>query len=100
MTVFDCADPSHGTPARSESTTPIQALSLLNSPFMLRQAERFADRLRREHQDQPILNAIRLTWQREPEPVEQRLISEHADEYGLEAACRVLFNSSEFLYVD
>ena len=100
MTVFDCADPSQGTPARSESTTPIQALSLLNSPFMLRQAERFSGRLRREHPDQPILHAIRLAWQREPSPVEQRLISEHAHVYGLEAACRVLFNSSEFLYVD
>ncbi|MDE0914840.1 MAG: DUF1553 domain-containing protein [Planctomycetota bacterium] len=100
MTAFDCADPSHCTPARSESTTPIQALALLNNPFMLRQAERFAARVRAEHPADPVSHAIRLAWQREPDPVEQRLLTEHADQYGLEAACRVLFNSSEFLYVD
>lgn len=101
MTAFDCADPSHSTPARSETTTPLQALSLLNDRFLLAQAGRFAARLREEvDAGQRIERATALVWQRSPTPEERELLSGHAEAFGLEAVCRVLFNSSEFLYVD
>ena len=100
MTSFDCADPSHCTPVRSETTTPLQALALMNDRFMLRQAERFAARVEREAPRDPVSLAARLAWQREPEPAELLLLREHEEEHGLSAVCRVLLNSNEFLYVD
>ena len=45
---FDCPDGSLVTPRRSSSTTPLQALNLFNSRFVLDQAERLARRLRAE----------------------------------------------------
>src|SRR5207245_4482380 len=48
MDVLDCPDPSVATPKRTVTSTPLQALSLLNNRFMEHCAERFAERLQRE----------------------------------------------------
>ena len=45
---FDCPDASLVTPRRNASTTALQALNLLNSAFVLDQAERLANRVKRE----------------------------------------------------
>ncbi len=45
LAIFDGADPSASTPARMTSTTPLQALFLLNDPLVHQQAERFAEQL-------------------------------------------------------
>lgn len=45
---FDCPDGGQPAPRRSASTTPLQALNLLNGAFVLQQAEFFAERVRRE----------------------------------------------------
>ena len=42
---FDCPDPSVKTPRRSVTTTPLQALGLMNNAFVLRQAKYFAERV-------------------------------------------------------
>ena len=44
--IFDCPDGGQVMPSRSRSTTPLQALNLLNSGFMLQQAQILADRIR------------------------------------------------------
>ena len=73
----------------------------LNDRFTLGQAERFAARLRAETDtDDVIARAVSLAWQRDPTPEEHRLLDEHAASFGLEAVCRALFNTSEFLYAD
>ena len=46
LTLFDFADPSLVTGERSTTSGPSQALYLMNSPFVIRQAEAAADRLR------------------------------------------------------
>ena len=46
--VFDCPDASQVMPKRSRSTTPLQALNLLNSRFVKQQAEFLAERLETE----------------------------------------------------
>ena len=48
--VFDCPDYSQVVPKRSRSTTPLQALNLLNSTFVMQQADLFVERLNRETQ--------------------------------------------------
>ncbi len=45
LAIFDGADPSTSTPARMTSTTPLQALFLLNDPLVHEQAERIAKQL-------------------------------------------------------
>ncbi len=49
--VFDCPDGSQVAPRRNISTTAMQALNLLNSPFMVQQTSEFAARVRREAGD-------------------------------------------------
>ena len=41
---FDCPDAGQATPRRGRSTTAIQALNLLNSPFVLDRADKLATR--------------------------------------------------------
>ncbi|MFM9066143.1 MAG: DUF1549 and DUF1553 domain-containing protein, partial [Planctomycetota bacterium] len=47
LDTFDCPDPSMSTPRRSVTTTPLQALSLLNNSFILRMSDAFASDLQR-----------------------------------------------------
>jgi hypothetical protein len=42
---FDFPDPNAHSPKRFETTTPLQKLFLLNSPFLVRQSEAVAQRL-------------------------------------------------------
>ena len=42
---FDFPDPNAHSPKRFETTTPLQKLFLLNSPFLVRQSEALAERL-------------------------------------------------------
>ena len=53
LDVFDCPDPSTTSPRRALTTTPLQALALLNNSFVLRMADRFADRVARESGAEP-----------------------------------------------
>lgn len=45
LAIFDGADPSTSTAARTTSTTPLQALYLLNDPFVHEQSQRIANRI-------------------------------------------------------
>jgi hypothetical protein len=103
LDVFDCPDPSTKTPRRAVTTTPLQALSLLNNSFVLRMSNRLADRLQHEAgADIPrqITLAYQLTYGRSPEPSELETLTPFVTDHDLPALCRVLFNSSEFLYID
>ncbi len=103
LDTLDCPDPSVPTPRRSVTSTPLQALSLLNDAFIEHYAARFAERLRRDAGDAPnaqLRRAYALAFARQPTAEEvafgQRFIGEH----GLEQFCVVLFNANEFLFVD
>jgi hypothetical protein len=103
LDTFDCPDPSTVAPSRAVTTTPLQALTLLNNAFVLRMADRFAGRLRREAGDntnRQIVHAYRLAYGRDPRPPELKTARQAVDTHGLAVLCRAIFNSSEFLYVD
>ncbi len=103
LDTFDCPDPSTITPRRSVTNTPLQALSLLNNSFILRQADEFAARLAR---DEPRDVGRQLRWAfelacgRSPQSRELGEASAFVEQHGLSAFCRVLLNSNAFLYVD
>jgi hypothetical protein len=45
LSIFDGADPNTSTPQRLVTTTPIQALFMMNSPFVHEQSDRLANQL-------------------------------------------------------
>jgi hypothetical protein len=94
--VFDSPDGGQIAPKRTSSTTPLQALNLLNSRFMMQQAELFAKRLGRDAS--PYL-AFQLAFQRESTPRELAAAEHFIREQGLVLFCRALFNANEFVYV-
>ncbi|MBV9122011.1 MAG: DUF1553 domain-containing protein [Planctomycetes bacterium] len=98
---FDCPECAQRTPRRDVSTTPLQALSLWNSPFTVQQAGFFAERARREAGPRPrdqVDRAFRLAFGRPPSSDEQHDALELVARHGLAALCRALLNSNEFLY--
>ncbi len=102
MTTLDCADSSQSTPRRHETLTALQALSLLNNRFTLSMAQHLAKRLENENASigDQVDQAYLLLTGRRPSPDEASELSKYAQEHGLSALCRLLFNLSEFVFVD
>jgi len=102
LDAFDCPDPSVKMPRRSITTTPLQALALMNNSFVLRQAKRFAERVQREARGGvtgQVTAVYRLALGREPAAREAERAARLVREHGLESLCWTLLNSSEFLCV-
>jgi hypothetical protein len=102
MTTLDCADPSQTVDRRGETLTALQALALFNNKFMVRMSGHFATRLERrtDELDEQLELVYRLALQRDPTPEERRDVASHARRLGLVNICRVIFNLSEFVFVD
>ena len=68
LALFDGADPSSSTGVRLPSTTPLQALFLMNDPLAHTAAEKFADRVKLAASDEPtqLAAAFRIAVVREP----------------------------------
>lgn len=97
---FDCPDAGQPQPKRTSSTTPLQALNLLNSNFALQQSAFLAERLKHEAGDDPakqIQRAFALMFQREAAADEVSASLTLVKQHGLPALCRALYNSNEFI---
>jgi hypothetical protein len=90
MTTLDCPDPANFTPARAQTTTALQALTLSNNEFMLQQARHLAERAKTPER------VFQLCFQRDPTPDELSA----AKTLDLFSLCRMLLNTNEFVYVD
>jgi len=100
---FDCPDASRVAPRRNVSTTALQALNLLNSPFMFEQSKFFAERLRRECGSDAraqVQRAFLLAFSRQPDEEELNAALDVVARHGLDFVCRALFNANEFLYLN
>jgi len=98
MDALDCADPSLLVEKRGETTTSLQALAMLNNTFMVRLAEHFAKRV--EGEEDVVGKVIGLALGRSATDEERKLLGKYATDHGVAAMCRVVFNLSEFSYVD
>lgn len=98
---FDCPDSSMVVPKRSRSTTPLQALNLLNSNFVMQQADLFAARLEMEYSTvtEQIYRAWRLCFQREPTTAELMDSRKFIEQEGLRQFTRALLNTNEFVFI-
>jgi hypothetical protein len=102
MDCLDAADPSQLVAKRNTTLTALQALATLNNPFVLKQCEHFAEHLQKLTPDaqKQIDAAYRLALSRAPTRNERQKLAAYAQKHGLTNACRVLFNSTEFMFVD
>jgi hypothetical protein len=117
--VFDGADTNMAVGERPLSTTPLQALYLMNNPFVHEQADQFALRVGMAYDTMPerVGYAFRLAYGRAPKPAEVKdaiayieqaklnlqkldIPREKYTRMALASFCRVLLSSNEFLYVD
>jgi hypothetical protein len=103
LDALDCPDASQFTPARSASVTALQALALLNDRFMVRHAEHFADRLRRDAGEDAgarVGRAFELALGRPATARERELLAAYSRKHGAAAMCRLVLNLNEFAFVD
>ncbi len=120
LAIFDGPDTNASSAVRTRSTVPLQALYLMNSPFVQEQADAFAQRLLLEGADgaaDRVTRAYELAWGRPPDPSEReravafiRAGNAALGSTAMPAAsrleevwtslARVLLTANEFLYVD
>ena len=99
---FDCPDASQGVPKRSRSTTPLQALNLLNSTFVNQQADLFAKRLENESGNDLALQvklAFKLCFNRPATPEEAKDAGAFIKLEGLKQFGRAMLNANEFVFI-
>ena len=105
LEVFDCPEITYTVAQRNVTTTPLQALTLLNDPLILRQAGLFAQRLQKECPNNPrqqVERAYQLAFSRLPSAREINLSMAFMQKRGASALpdfCHALFNLNEFVYV-
>ena len=100
--VFDCPDASQSVPKRSRSTTPLQALNLLNSTFLMQQADLFSDRLKKDagsNTVDQVSRAFSLCFNRFPTPAEVQDSLLFIESEGLSQFTRALLNTNEFVFI-
>lgn len=99
MQSLGCPDASQLTARRETSATALQALALLNNRFVVRQSEHIAESLARiPSLDGRVPELFRRAYSRSPTEQERQSVSRYARQHGFANACRVILNSSEFLY--
>ncbi|MEY4190119.1 MAG: hypothetical protein RIR17_855, partial [Planctomycetota bacterium] len=98
---FDIPDPAFAEPRRASTTTPLQALTLLNHRFSVDMASALADRVTREAgADAPsrqVERMFQLAFGRMPTPDELARAGTLVKEHGLKAMARVILNSNELI---
>ena len=102
FTAFDFPDCGQVRAKRPVSTTPLQALNLMNSDFVVDQAEHIAKRAKDESKGnltKSVVRAFELVFTRKPNKEELKASVQIAKERGLEIVCRALVNSNEFAFL-
>jgi mono/diheme cytochrome c family protein len=94
---FDLPDIAFAAPKRANTTTPLQALTLLNHRFTLDMADALAARL---SFGDAVTAGYRLTIQRDPTAKEHEAATKLLTTHGTESFCRALLNSNELLYLE
>jgi hypothetical protein len=103
MERFDCPDVSMIIGKRTTTITAIQALALMNNPFVLKQAEHLAERVQSAAAvpgEAQVRAAYRFALQRQPDARELETLTGYLQREGLVNLCRLVLNTNEFLFVD
>jgi hypothetical protein len=103
LTDFDAPDCAFSVASRAVTTTPLQALTLLNHPFTADMASTLATRLESDVSGDvraQITRACALAFARAPEPEELEEAVALVARHGMRAFCRALLNASELVYLE
>jgi hypothetical protein len=103
LQIFDAPDTAVSCARRESSTVAPQALALMNSEFSSAEAELFAARIRKqagENPDATVEAAWRLAFGRAPAQKERQTALDYLRRNSLPRLCLLIFNMSEFIYVD
>lgn len=108
LMLFDYPDANVHAARRSTSTTPTQKLFVMNSPFIIEQSKKLAQRLQQSGSDEAsrIRHAYELLFAREPEAEELAValefLKQPADSAlsAWEQLAQALLATNEMLYVD
>lgn len=104
LTDFDCPNNAFPAPARVTTTTPLQALTMMNHSFTHDMARAMAERLEREAGRGDIARQISLgfalAFGRSAAATEIKAATAVVRVRGLIAFCRALLNSNELIYVN
>ena len=99
---LDCPEFSTRTPVRPNTTTPLQALSLMNNPFVQRMAVALAERVKSEvgpKSDRQVDRMWREVLGRPPQSEERTAAVALVEQHGLPALAWTLVNANEFVMV-
>ena len=101
MKALNCADTSQLSPKRREAITPFQSLALMNNRWVHYQSGVLANRLQDSCStiEEQVQRLFELAYSRPADVEEIKIVSEYAESYGLDHACRMVLNSSEFLFI-
>jgi hypothetical protein len=108
---FDFANPDVSNQGRFYTTVPQQALALMNSPFVIEQARKLAQReeiVRAKSEKDKVEMLYQLVWQRPAQKTEVRQAEEFLAQQSpvpaplspLEKYAQVLLLSNELMFVD
>jgi hypothetical protein len=103
FTAFDFPDCGQIKAKRPVSTTPLQALNLLNSPFVLSQSKLIAARALRESGGdlhQAVDRCFELLLARPPDPAERAAVATVTTSDDLLLLCRAVLNSNAFTFLE
>ena len=108
LKIFDAPVLNATCSRRRSSVTVLQPLAMYDSEFVNDEAKFFANRIAREsdaERTEQIRHAFRIALGRDPSDAEvarsaEFMKSKDSPEDALVGMCRVLYNTSEFLYVD
>ena len=114
LALFDAADPNQSVASRQPTTTPTQALFLMNSPFVHKQADLFAGRIVATSKQNVarVRFAFEAAHGRLPESSEfqdavsfvssyrEKLDGPKSEQQAWAALARVLLTSNAFLYME
>jgi len=101
---FDFPDNAFAAPKRATTTSPLQALTLLNHSFTLDMADALAQCSGDREGNQSVVSFIASTYgialQREPSSVEREAALSFIEKYGRKAFCRAMLNLNELMFLE
>ena len=101
---FDLPDNSFAAPKRANTTTPLQALTMLNHSFTQDMASALADQLDQGDsqavESSIVTKAFEIAFQRSPSQLELNAARVLIQDHGLKAFSRALLNSSELIFIE
>lgn len=98
MAAFDAIVFSESCERRTSTTTPLQALSMMNGDLVREEAAHLAKRIQTGDRPANVRRVFETVLGRPPTSQEAQQFAAFSG--SLESICRVLLNSNEFLYVE